>query len=81
MSNVFTECSSTSLPLVITPSSGTFKSIGKVSCDNDGILFYANGTQSFINLTQCNSSAKWEGLDNAECWNGNEIIIIIAQFK
>ena len=44
--------------------------MGEVSCDKDGVLFYTNGSQAFEKQAQCNAIAKWDGIDDLECWNG-----------
>ena len=66
----FTGCSSASLSLVVKPSSGSFGEIGVVSCDNDAVLIYANGSQSSTNQIRCSATATWDGLNNLDCWSG-----------
>ena len=76
----FTGCSSVSLSLVVKPSLGSFGEIGVVSCDNDAVLIYANGSQSSINQTRCSTTATWDGLNDLECWSGiqTKFFLILA---
>ena len=66
----FTDCSSVSLSLIVRPSSGGFGEIGIVSCNNDGVLVYKNGSQSLMNQTCCSATATWDRLNDLECWSG-----------
>ena len=62
--------------VIVTPIKGMFSDLGMLSCLDDGILFSTNGTRLSTNQTECAFTAQWNGLNDAECWNGNFLFLL-----
>ena len=63
-------------PLRIVSNLTYVNAVGEFTCENGKVLFYLNGSFPASNQTICGSNAKWNRLNDLECWIGNYI-----QFK
>ena len=58
-----------------------FGSIGEFTCDNNGTLFFTNGTLVSSNYTTCLATAKWARQNQIECWEGRICTIFVIVVK